>query len=170
MEASAQKPILQAGTNKAKFMEPLSWLADRGRRETTHTPRFGTSGSATHRLKIDTLPNSERQELRHTQPDNDTVSNVGQLCVANVTRVSVIKVSKLAVVIEVIDVECRTCRKYSQGLRVLVVRYLCQVNLFNLFKLNFVSLVQFRDSEFSSVVVPCSMIYLIYERFKKYFY
>ena len=75
------------------------------------------------------------------------MSNVGLLCVANVTRVSVIKMLKLAVVI---GVECRT----RTTVTVLVLVSRCQVQV-NLFKLNFVCLIQFRDSEFSSVVVPC---------------
>ena len=41
----------------------------------------------------------------------------------------------------------------KRGLTVVLVSR-CQVQV-NLFKLNFVCLIQFHDSEFSSVVVPC---------------
>jgi hypothetical protein len=44
-----------------------------------------------------TPPDLEHQGLRHTQPDNNTVSNVGLLCVANVPRVPLIEVSRFTV-------------------------------------------------------------------------
>ena len=89
-----------------------------GQLEMTHTPIW-MSGTVTH-----------------VQPDNNSV----KCWAANVTRVSEIKVSNLAVVI---DVECQT-----HTTTVLVLVSSCQVSLI-------LCLIQFCDSEFSSVVVPC---------------
>ena len=86
--------------------------------EMTHTPIW-MSGTVTH-----------------VQPDNNSV----KCWAANVTRVSEIKVSNLAVVI---DVECQT-----HTTTVLVLVSSCQVSLI-------LCLIQFCNSEFSSVVVPC---------------
>jgi hypothetical protein len=44
-----------------------------------------------------THPDLEHQGLRHTQPDKNTMSNVGLLCVANVPRVTLIEVSRFTV-------------------------------------------------------------------------
>jgi hypothetical protein len=76
-----------------KGREPIQCI-----RVTTHSP-LGLEGPSLcgddeNRL---TPPDLEHQGLRHTQPDNNTVSNVGLLCVANVPRVPLIEVSRFTV-------------------------------------------------------------------------